>query len=69
MSEKELLAGLPPYLFGAAAAISFVLAVYLALHNRIGSSMVLSALALLTALLAYLPQLESVTARPDHSGS
>jgi hypothetical protein len=57
-----LLAGLPPYLFGAAAAISFVLAVYLALHNRIGSSMVLSALALLTALLAYLPQLESVSA-------
>jgi hypothetical protein len=62
VSEKELLAGLPPYLFGVAATISFALAIYLALHDRIKASFLLGALAFVAALLAYLPQLESVSA-------
>jgi hypothetical protein len=62
MSEKELLGGLPPYLFAAAATISFALALYLALHDRIKSASLLGALAFVAALLAYLPQLESLSA-------
>jgi hypothetical protein len=62
MSEKELLQGLPPYLFATAATISFALAVYLALHDKLKASGVLGALALVAALLAYLPQLDSLSA-------
>lgn len=62
MSEKELLAGLPPFLFAAAAMVSFVLAVYLVLHDKVAGASMLAAVAFLSALLAYLPQLESVSA-------
>jgi hypothetical protein len=62
MSEKELLGGLPPYLFATAAIVSFSLAVYLALHDKKGASALLGAMALVAALLAYLPQLESLSA-------
>jgi hypothetical protein len=62
MSEKELLYGLPPYLFAVAAIISFALAVYLALYDRKGASAILGAMALVSALLAYLPQLDSLSA-------
>jgi hypothetical protein len=62
MSEKELLQGLPPFLFATAATISFALAVYLALHDKKGASTILGAMALVAALLAYLPQLDSLSA-------
>ena len=62
MSEKELLQGLPPYLFATAATISFALAIYLALHDKKGAATLLGAMALVAALLAYLPQLDSLSA-------
>lgn len=62
MSEKELLQELPPFLFATAATISFALAIYLALHDKKGASTILGAMALVAALLAYLPQLDSLSA-------
>ena len=62
MSEKELLQGLPPYLFATAAIVSFALAIYLALHDKKGAGALLGAMALVAALLAYLPQLDSLSA-------
>ena len=62
MSEKDLLQGLPPFLFGSAATISFALAVYLALHDRKGAAGILAGIALAAALLGYLPQLDSLSA-------
>jgi hypothetical protein len=62
VSDKDLLQGLPPYLFATAAAVSFALAVYLALHDRKAASGILAGMALVAALLAYLPQLDSLSA-------
>ena len=62
MSERDLLQGLPPFLFATAATVSFALAVYLALYDRKGASAILAAAALVAALLAYLPQLDSLSA-------
>jgi phosphotransferase system glucose/maltose/N-acetylglucosamine-specific IIC component len=69
MSEKELLQGLPPYLFATAAAASFALAVYLAVHDRKGASGILAAMAFVAALLAYLPQLDSLGAFEQKNGA
>ena len=62
MSDKELLQGLPPYLFAAAAIVSFAFAVFLLLHDRKGAASILGAMAIVAALLAYLPQLDSLSA-------
>lgn len=62
MSERDLLQGLPVYLFATAATVSFALAVFLALHDRKGVSIILLAAALVAAVLAYLPQLDSLSA-------
>jgi hypothetical protein len=61
MDEKELLSGLPPYLFGAAAAITLAIAVFLAVHSRSGATLMVIA-AFLAAVLAYFPRIESVSA-------
>jgi hypothetical protein len=53
---------LPPYLFAAAAAVAFAFAVFLLLHDRKGAASILGAMALVAALLAYLPQLDSLSA-------
>ena len=62
MSDKELLQGLPPYLFAAAAIVSFAFAVFLLLHDRKGAASILGAMAIVAALLAYPPQLDSLSA-------
>ena len=62
VSERDLLQGLPPFLFATAVPVSFALAVYLALYDRKGASAILAAAALAAALLAYLPQLDSLSA-------
>jgi hypothetical protein len=62
MNERDLFDGLPPYLFAAAATIAFALAIYLALHDRIKGGTLLGALAFVAAVLAYLPQLDSLSA-------
>lgn len=62
MSERDLLQGLPLFLFATAATVSFALAVYLAFYDRKGASAILAAAALVAALLAYLPQLDSLSA-------
>lgn len=62
MSDREMLEELPGYLFATAAIISFALAIFLVLHDKKAAAGILSALALVSALMAYLPQLDSLSA-------
>jgi len=62
MNNRELFNDLPPYLFAAAAIVAFTLAIYLALHDRIKGGTLLGTIAFVAALLAYLPQLDSLSA-------
>jgi hypothetical protein len=62
MSDREILQGLPPYILATAAVISFALAVYLALYDKKGAAALLAAMAFVAVLLAYLPQLDSLSA-------
>jgi len=61
-AKRSCFRGCRTYLFATAATISFALAVYLALHDRIRASGLLAGLAFVAALLAYLPQLDSLSA-------
>jgi hypothetical protein len=62
MLWKQIVEGSPPYLLSMAAAISFVSAVWLGWTNKVAAAALLSGLFLLCVVLAYFPQLDSITA-------
>lgn len=62
MLWKQIVEGSPPYLLSVAAAISFISAVWLAWTNKVAAAALLGGLFLLCVVLAYFPQLDSITA-------